>query len=195
VRYSLLIAILICITSAPPATAECWEFPIEVVATPGVAVISPAGTAPSLESRGLTIFVQLLDCNGLPIEGFPSQDIWVGDPGIGEVWMCQNGSVADSNTDPEGRTTISGAIFGGGYSTGGIQVYVSGVPVGPPEPLPLNFISADYDGNLVVDIIDFGEFAADFGQIGITRSDFAMDGKIDLSDFGQFAEYFGDSCP
>jgi hypothetical protein len=191
----LLLILIVLISFAPSATAGCWEIPVEVAVAPGVAVISPAGTAPTLEAQGLTIFLQVFDCANVPIPNFPAEDIWVSGQGTGEVWMCQRGSVADANTDADGRTTISGAIFGGGYTTGGTQVYVSGMPVGPAEPLPLQFISADLDGNLVVNLVDFVAFAADFGQDGITRSDFDRNGRIDLADFAAFGVYFGDVCP
>ncbi len=194
-RFYLAFVVLISFTFPPSATAGCWELPVDVVATPGVAVISPAGTAPTLEAQGLTIFIQVFDCNEDPLPNFPFEDIWVGDPGTGEVWMCRGGSVADANTDALGHTTISGAIFGGGYTEGGTVVYISGMPVGPPVPLPLNFISPDFDGNLVVDIVDFTAFASDFGQNGIFRSDFTVNGTVDLSDFAVFGLHFGDNCP
>jgi hypothetical protein len=193
VRFFLILVILVSFASS--ATAGCWELPVEVAVTPGVAVISPAGTAPTLEAQGLTIFLQVFDCVGEPLPNFPAEDIWVSDPGLGEVWMCRGGSVADANTDALGNTTISGAIYGGGYTTGGTQVYLSGMPVGPAGPLPLEFISADYDGNLVVNLVDFVTFAADFGQHGIVRSDFDTNGRIDLTDFAAFGVYFGDVCP
>ena len=194
-RYFLTLVVLVVFTAPSSANGGCWEVPVDVVATPGVAVISPAGTAPTLDAQGLTIYLQVFDCSEIPLPNYPFQDIWVSDPGTGEVSMCQGGSVADANTDAEGRTTIGGAISGGGYTTGGTQVYISGMPVGPAPSIPLNFISADYDRNLVVDLVDFVTFAADFGQSGIVRSDFDLSGTIDLADFASFGSHFGDNCP
>lgn len=193
-RFYLTLSILISSMAPLTATAACWELPVDIVTTPGVAVISPGGTAPSLASQGLTIFIQVFDCEGLPLPNFPAVDIWVSDLGTGELSICQNGSIADADTDAEGRTTIAGAISGGGYTTTGVQVYLSGNAVGPPGPLPVDFISPDYDGDLVVDIVDFIAFAADFGT-GATRSDFTSDGTVGLSDFAAFGIYFGDTCP
>ena len=59
-RFLLILVILVSFTSS--ATAGCWELPVEVVVNPGVAVISPAGTAPTLEAQGLAIFLQVFDC-------------------------------------------------------------------------------------------------------------------------------------
>jgi hypothetical protein len=159
-----------------------------------VAVVSPAGTAPSLADQGTVIHVEVFDCTPAPVENFPYQDIWISDPGTGELWLCQGGSVADANTDANGHTTISGVVYSGGHTETGTLVFVAGIPVDVAGPLPLDFVSPDIDGDGDVDIQDFSRFGQDFGTSAL-QSDLVSDGLVDLADFGAFGRHFGEACP
>lgn len=184
---------------ASSATAECGNVGIvdlnisAVVTQPGVALISPAGSAPSLAAQGLAIEIGVYDCEWNPIAGYPADDIWVDDPGDGSIALCRAGSVADAATGADGLTGIGGTISGGGFTTAGTQIYVSGIPVDAP-PLPLQFRSADLDGDLAVDLTDLGEFGFDFGSTA-ARSDLHPDGTVNLLDFAVFGSQFGETCP
>ena len=50
--------------------------------------------------------------------------------------------------------------------------------------------SEDLNNDLIVDILDFGQFAGDFGQAG-TTSDFDSSGTVDIADFARLAGEFG----
>ncbi len=165
------------------------------VATAGNTVlITPAGTGQSLAGVGSTVTVTVKDVNGDPIAGYPFQDIYLDDFVVGEIALCQGGSVADANTDAAGVTTISGAIAGGGFTQNGMQVYLAGTPLAGAA-LDINVVSCDINGDLIVDIGDIGDFAVDFNGAYNFRSDFVFDGVIDLSDIGELAIHNAEVCP
>ena len=192
-RFVLSVLIL-CISTPAFAGIPCIILRGYTDGGPTTALISPAGLAPSLADQGIIIEVEILDCGEIPIVNFPFQDIWVSDPGTGELALCQGGSMADANTDANGYTTISGVVFGGGYTEGGTLVYVNGEPALDAGPMPLNFVSPDLDGDRIVDITDFSIFGLDFGSTAM-RSDFVPDGIVDLADFSTFGVNFHSNCP
>lgn len=134
-----------------------------------------------------------MDCtpSRTPIPNFPFQDIWVS--GDGELNICRDGSFADANTDENGRTTISGSIFGGDHSENGVMVWVSGLP-SISGPLDLNFVSPDINGDLVVNLNDFSLFGQDYNS-SARRSDVVPSGLVDLADFARFGQHYNESCP
>ena len=114
--------------------------------------------------------------------------------GNGDLNVCPGGSVADANTDNEGRTTISGALSAGGWTDDGLRVYVSGTPVG--QNLPIEVTSPDINADRQVNLSDVGLFATDFASGGYAfRSDFNFDQILNISDVGIFARHVGDQCP
>lgn len=164
--------------------------------------ITPGGNGPTLANEGLSISVSVMDASpspGLPIPGYPFQDIWWDDPGTGELSMCQGGSVADANTDGFGNTTISGAAAGGGWTLSGCRVYLAGVAVlgGPTAGLlGLDVNSPDINGDLIVNLVDLGAFSQDFNNPAYNfRSDFTCDGIENLADVGRFAIHNSEVCP
>ena len=52
--------------------------------------------------------------------------------------------------------------------------------------------SFDYNVDGVVNLLDFGKFAGDYGTTS-WLSDFNWDGVVDLVDFGLFASHYGHS--
>ena len=192
----LLCLLMVCAAAPALAGIPCIIVDVETTGTPTVALITPSGTGPSLADQGITVEIQIMECTFTPIVGFPREDIWISPYHDGEMWFCPGGAIADENTDADGRTSITGALAGGGYSTGGAIVYVSGNPMTSPYPgsLPLDFVSPDLDGDLDVDIADFSSFGQDFGSSAI-RSDLDPNGIVDLGDFAVFGLHFGTNCP
>lgn len=189
-----LALILVPVTTVADTTG-CLDPVTAASVDPGVAVITPAGTMDALANQGVVVEVFVGNCDAIPVPGFPYQDVWLDDVGNGEISLCQGGSTADGPTNAEGLTWISGRISGGGFTTQGTLVYVAGLSVEPQNPLPLQLISPDYDADLTVGVIDFGEFGLDFGRWDRPRSDFDGDGVVGIADFATFGTHFGDVCP
>lgn len=163
---------------------------------PGCILVTPTGQGPSLADRGVVVTVHVRDNLGNPIAGYPFMDIVLGDnAGFSEISICNNGSVADANTDVAGMTTISGQIAAGGWTQNGMQVYLAGnALIGPPLPIDAN--SPDLTGDLRVDIVDVGQFAIDFLDPAYQfRTDLDCNGREDLGDVGLLAAHNGELCP
>ena len=162
--------------------------------------ITPAGSAKSMFELDFEVVVHVRDANGLAIPNYPLADIWLDDPGTGLIVLCQGGSTADADTDGNGMATLSGAISGGGGSTTGMAVYVSGVAVTLNADgtggisLPINVNSPDLTGDLAVDISDIGVFSGDLVTYDF-RSDYTHDGLVDISDIGLFSTWMNETCP
>ena len=162
----------------------------------GFIMITPGGTGPSLGDEGLTITVTVLDANGDPIIGFPFQDFWWSDESYVDIALCPGGCAADANTDASGETTISGAACGGGWTLGGLRVFVAGVPIVGTPTLEIDVNSPDLNGDRIVDVADLGDFAIDYADPAYHfRSDFTGDGIEDIADVGEFAIHYGEMCP
>jgi len=161
----------------------------------GWLLVLPDDSGPTLASIGATVEVRLVDCEtGDPFVGYPAQDVFLDDHGAETFAFCPGGTIADGPTDDEGRTTISGALAGGGHANGVMLVYVAGNPM-DRYPLPLSVASPDLDGDRSVDLADVGVFATEF-DLGVSfRADLTGDARIDLADVGVFASALGVSCP
>jgi len=190
-RFVLLIALL-SIAAPTFAGIPCVHLNSWTEGDTPVATISPAGTAPSLADQGVVIHVEILDCSPAPVPHFPFQDIWVAGQ-TGEISICQGGSSADANTDEDGRTTISGRIFGGDHCENGVIVWVNG-EAAHTGPLPLDFVSPDINGDLVVNLNDFALFGQDYNTTA-RRSDIVFNGTVDLADFARFGQHYNEHCP
>jgi hypothetical protein len=196
----LLLALALRSTLADSAAADTTGIPCEYFScwtegTPTVVLASPAGSAPTVAEQGLVIHLEILDCTLTPIANFPFQDIWLGDTGTGELSYCPGGTIADANTDAEGRTTITGHLSAGGHTETGTCVWVAGILALEMGPLALDVVSPDLDGDLDVDIVDFSLFGQDFGGGSAPRSDLVPDGILNLADFAAFGRHFGEHCP
>lgn len=164
-------------------------------------MITPAGTGQFFNQARLpdgtiadgTINLQLLDPIGVPINGYPLEDIWLQDInsplrfcGIFELWP-------DNDTDMNGETFWFNRPRGGGYTAGSLQVYVNGSPlIGPTLPLRIN--SPDINSDLRVTLSDVVPFSEDFFGTYHFRSDLFHDGIINLSDVTILAEWIGRGC-
>lgn len=178
------------ITTSEPGLAGCNR---------GV-TIYPDGTGPSLVQRQCDMVLWVRDANTLPIPGYPAQDIWTDDAGDASIALCQGGSVADADTDNDGRTTISGVVSGGGTNPNGMAVYVSGVALtllsDGTGGIAMDFWvnSPDINGDLSIDLSDISLFTVDLSTYNY-RSDYNWDGLVDLSDISLFANAIDTFCP
>lgn len=190
-------AIALAFAALTAASAAAADFPSHdlstaTVAGAGTLMITPARSGDELGETGLTVTVTLLDFAGVPWPNYPAADVWLDSELPGDVALCVNGSIGDSSSDANGRMIFSGAVAGGG-SAARINVYIVNEPLLGP-PLPIAFNSPDINGDLVVDLSDFGLFGQDFGTDAF-RSDFVHDGLVDLADFSRFGASFGERCP
>jgi hypothetical protein len=148
-----------------------------------------------------TITVTLIDGNGMPVSGYPSEDIWLDvlDPGVGDYTPCPAGNIADGATNALGQTTFSNTLSAGG-SGSGAQVMIGTWPT-PEFPIPFaggdlfHFNSPDINGDLQVNLSDIALFAGDYYGAYNYRSDYYWDGVVNLSDIGFMAQGVGASCP
>lgn len=150
-----------------------------------------------------TIEVRLTNERGEPLVGYPAEKIGVRSTQGGWSQCDGNRLIADADTDADGNTTISGALFGRGSSLPGELLRldlddpdlstVAYIAAGSGLEVRVN--SADINGDGTVDLVDLGEFAADFDGDYDFRSDFVWDGVVNLSDVGRLAEGYATSCP
>lgn len=153
-----------------------------------------------------TITLRLVDCWGSPIAYFPWEDIWL-ETESDESGSCTSGNPlgfsVHSVTTPNGETSFSLSLAGGGWTEGPVWVYVVGSramsPIDCPyafdhPPVPFRFNSADINGDGIVNLVDVSLFSADyFGQYQY-RSDFYWDGVLNLADIARLAGGIGLSC-
>lgn len=166
---------------------------VDVESAGGDLLVSPAATGPTIASIGATVIVTITDACGDPIVGVPAQDAWLDDEGSGTFRACAAGAHADANSDQQGRLFFSGALSAGGSTEIGLRVNLLGSAVG--AVLPFRVVSPDFDGSLLVNLVDFGLFARSYGGTYEFRFDLDFDGTISLPDFALFARHLGESCP
>ena len=198
-------SIIILLLSAIPETrtGACLIDPCQSSASSagGVLMVCPAGDGPTLSSIDATISVTLRGCSGEPVPGMPPQDFWIqakGDPQL----LCGGylSSNADSTTNLNGQTTISGSIAAGGYLGDGVYAVALGFMIQGTgglcdNPLSLVLVSPDIDGDLIVDLVDFSIFAQGWPPRAYDpRSDMNSDGLVDLVDLALFATHYSHSC-
>jgi hypothetical protein len=135
---------------------------------------------------------------GEPVANYPAEDMWLQSypPTLAP---CPGGTIADANTDQDGRTHWGRPLRAGGHldpdAGNELLLFVNGTPAyGLPE-LGMRFNSADLNGDGLVNLSDVGEFAIDLFGVYAYRSDFVWDGIINLSDVGRMARSIGGACP
>ena len=212
VVLSLVAAALLCWQMMPAAVDTANSgivHPCSSTATTGVgsycATACPQGDGDNLGDVGGLISVLVKDNTGAVIPNIPASDFWL----IGcndALALCGgSGSInADSASNASGMTTIGGGqdIAAGGCDNG-VQVVVQGTVLLDPVDctsvfcLPINVVSVDYNGDLVVDLIDFSIFGPAFPSPPQTYDgclDYNCDGVIDLIDFSIFGGHFLHLC-
>jgi hypothetical protein len=152
--------------------------------------------------------LRIKSCVGVPIPGIPASDIWLyGCNSDLELCGGANSINADSSTNGDGRTTISGQLASGGCDPSGVIVLVQGIVVTDslcmgPLCLPVAVKSPDITGSGavldgVVDVVDLAEFAKGYASPPKPYTqcfDFNCDGYVDIVDFSIFAQHYGHAC-
>jgi hypothetical protein len=209
-KSKLFLLVLLAIVVTGPASGELdslpdYDFSVAWRSYEGpeflTLMITPAGTGQFFSQARLpdgtiadgTINLRLVDWGGVPVNGYPLEDIWLQDLssplkfcGIFELWP-------DLDTDINGETLWFNRPRGGGYTVGNLQVYVNGNPLlGPPLPLQIN--SPDINADLRVNLSDLTPFTEDYFGTYHFRSDLHHDGVINLSDVTILAEWMGRGC-
>lgn len=141
--------------------------------------------------------------NGIP--GIPVTDYWFLPCDSGQsLYLCPVSVSADSATNSEGETTISGQVAARGcVLSGGVCVVAQGNIICNWDctPICLDMVikSPDLNTDGVVDLSDFGVFGDAWGtSVGDSDynacCDFNDDGAIGLSDFGYFGNHWQHGC-
>ncbi len=150
-----------------------------------------------------TIKVRLTDSAGLPVVGFPAASITIQAQSGGWSECAGHELTADAPTDGNGETTISGALFAGGYSATGelLQVIVdSPVLTGTTYPgglagLQYYVNSADINGDLEANLGDVPAFVNAFFSATYTyAADYQWNGAVNLSDVTILSGGLGTVC-
>jgi len=203
----LLLSLSVIVASAGHAQSVVPEPPISLffsATTEEVSIlVCPAGDGYAIANAmgfggytvDATLTTTLLDYQGIPVVFFPADRIWIEVEGL---IFCEDGNIADHDSDFNGQTDFSLPLKGGGCAedaeTWGM---LDGQPFGgSPNPLlNLNYNSADMNGDQVVNLTDVVLFADYYGGTYGYCADFYWDGVINLSDLVLFAPHLGHICP
>jgi len=138
-----------------------------------------------------TLTLTVVNNLGDPINGYPPEDMWLLTTGGGFV-ACDAAN-PDGPTNAAGETMWVQALFGGGNSRGeDAQAWIANDPV--PATVPVLLLSADINGDLVVNLSDITVFTQAI-QTYNADADFNDDGTINLSDITLMTQGIGQVCP
>jgi hypothetical protein len=169
-------------------------------------LVCPGGDGDQISAKvaGGAIFITVRDGSNDPIPGIPATDFWLVDcDPLGEMVLC--GGSASSNataaTSSAGETTMEGDIAAGGCADG-LSVIVQGFVIEqgtPPDCTPIclgiNVRSPDMNGDLAVNLLDFGLFGAAYPPNAYVKcADFDCSSTVDLLDFSAFGLHYNHSC-
>jgi len=141
-----------------------------------------------------TITMTLMDASWLPVAAFPAEDMWLESEDDGLV-QCVAGTIADANTDTDGKARWLEPLLAGGQSQALTVIKINGMLLELTSGVRLSFNSPDINGDLRVDLTDMQLFAVDFFSSYDFRSDFHRDGIVNLSDIPPMALAIGVACP
>jgi hypothetical protein len=141
-----------------------------------------------------TITMTLMDASWMPVAAFPAEDMWLESEDDGLV-QCVAGTIADANTDTDGKARWLEPLLAGGQSQALTVIKVNGMLLELTSGVHLCFNSPDINGDLRVDLTDMQLFAVDFFSSYDFRSDFHRDGIVNLSDIPPMALAIGVACP
>ncbi len=137
-----------------------------------------------------TITLTLVNYLGNPLPNHLAEDFWLETSASGIAYPA-NGTIADGPTNAAGQTQWQQPLNAGGCSLGETTiVLVEGQPLNQPG-LPLAFVSADNNGDLVVNLADLSTFAAAYTGAYNGCADVFYDGVINLSDLSLFSQAYG----
>jgi hypothetical protein len=175
-------------STAVTAGAACW-------------LIDPVGQGDRLDAIGAVISIVAKDNLGNGIPDILLSDVWI-IGGTDAICLCggSSSSNADSATNADGETTISGRLRGGGFDTG-VQIVIQSTILtqvgGAPLVLPITAVSPDIDCDLAVDSPDFTVFGINYTsppKAYLPGLDYNCDGEVELIDFTLFAQHFLRVC-
>jgi hypothetical protein len=168
-----------------------------IVATGDSTCAPGAAICPNGDYDNVIVTVTVRDCYGTPLPGHTA--VVQASPAGAPFCYCPDGEPPPNDyedtkispaTNGAGVTTVVFAKFGG---CGDMQFYaqVGTVLAGPS--VAIYIASPDNNGDCVVDLIDFGNFAT--GYFGTDPChDYNCDGVVDLIDFGNFATHYFHTC-
>ena len=212
--WLLFLLLLLTQTGAAPVLAA--DIPVFPYAEVSVATEGPLSLLSAPDGSGLPL-TQAFDSTGQPVDGtitmtlyddyppwgnpvayFPAEDIWLADM-TGSLTNCPAGTIPDGDTDANGTTTWTRALYAGGHiePAGGNQLVImvmgGNIEGGDLPDFRLN--SADLNGDLVVNLTDVWHFTMGyFGPYAYT-TDLHWDGAVNLSDLAELARAVGTECP
>jgi len=183
-----------------------------VMATPGVTLslfCVPDGSGDPFEdayvlggsggwpvAADATITLTMRDHAYDPIPYYPAEDIWLQWTDESTLFVCDGGTIPDSDTDVGGVTRWQSALRLGGHAEVLVQVRVNGIPLTHSAGFPLYVNSPDINADGKVDLIDAGLFSRDFANPAVPyRSDFVSDGVMNVADLGKMVRGVGTACP
>ncbi len=153
------------------------------------------------------IWVEVKDAGGVGIAGIPWTDYWMNACDSGqELCLCASPIAADSLTNDNGRTTISGRMAAGGcILTGGMYVACQGKTLLAkpdcldPICLDIVIVSPDINADCAVNLSDLSFFGQSYNkQLGDAGydpcCDFNDDDWCNLSDFSFMGEHYLHEC-
>jgi hypothetical protein len=181
------------------AGANCW-------------LVCPMGDGDRLDEVGATISVRVTTLGTTPVPGIPASDIWLEGCGLQLVLCGGSGAIdADSATNADGRTTLSGTLAASGCAPSGLVILVQGVLALDTldncniDCLDIPTLSPDIsvDGGVVdgiVELVDFAAFGTHFNTEGGVDADYDAccdydcDNYVELVDFSIFGSHWQHSC-
>ena len=185
----------IAISMGLPDLSQCWA----EAENCGRFTIAPGGGENLVnDSHDYKIHVWCLDINGNAIS-LPATDITLYHP---DLSFCPGqSSQADTCTNSEGYTSISGTISGAleGDGTSGLNceeillyVMVYDIIINDGEPVCVAVDSPDLNGDLEVSLADFAKFSYSYQEAHEYDPchDYSEDGMNSVADLAVFALYY-----
>jgi hypothetical protein len=157
---------------------------------------------------GATISIVAKDGTGAPLAGIPATDFWLVGCTDGLVLCAGAGAIdADSASNANGETTMSGDAAISGCDLAGVVVVIQSVLVADvddncnPQCLSITAMSPDRtgDGGVidgVVELVDFSAFGTPYNKPLQYDAcfDYNCDGEVELIDFSIFGQHWEHSC-
>ena len=183
-----------------PCASTC-EFHPSV--SPSILLTCPQGDTPSVMAQGWWLSFRIVDWTQLPIPDIPASDFWLIDcDPQRDLTLCAGSasSAADSSTNNQGRTTMSLGTMQAGGCADGLTPVVQGFILEDEASqcdiycFPVSVRSPDFDGSLLVNLVDVALLAQHYFGSYDECYDLNMDGVINLLDIALFAPHLVHVC-
>jgi hypothetical protein len=137
-----------------------------------------------------TITLTLVNYLNNPLPNHAAEDFWL-DTSASGINYPAGGTIADAATNAAGQTVWQQPLAAGGCTvTETVVVLVEGQPLNQAG-INLKFVSADNNGDLVVNLADLSTFASGYTGAYNACADVFYDGVINLSDLSLFSQAYG----